>query len=787
MQDHTPPTDYPVPGLAEEVEILLDRWGVPHIYARSARDAYVAQGFNAARDRLFQIDLWRRRGHGKLAEVFGPSYVEQDRASRLLLYRGDLDAEWAAYGPGTRDTVTAFVAGVNAYVTWVLDHPEALPPEFTLRGYCPALWAPEDVLRVRTHGLFYNAEQEVARAQTLRDYGAEAEAIRQEREPADPLVVPEGLDLGLIDESVLATYRLAFSPVNFAGHEPVDWTQSISGSNNWVVSADRSQTGRPILANDPHRAVTLPGLRYIAHLEAPGLSVIGGGEPGLPGISIGHNGRIAFGLTIWAADHEDLYVYDLDPDDPTRYRYQDGWERFETVEERIDVAGGQAVPVTLSFSRHGPVIHLDEARGFAVALRAVWLEPGMVPYLASLQYGDASSADDFQRALEHWGAPGVNQVFAAADGEVGWQGTALVPRRPNWDGSLPVPGDGRYEWDGFVRASGLPSVRKPADGWFATANQMNLPDDFARSGPTITYDWYTYGRYERLQEWLAAGGKVGIEESVRMQSDVINVHARRICGILSGVEASSFASGDVFARLLAWDGEESVDSFEAVIFQIWFRRHFRPWLVVDHLRRHGLSPDEAIRALGRVLKDESFGGDLRGDLRMLEAVDWADDTLVGQISAAVDATLEAALEEIERLLGADRARWAWGELHQALLVHPALVGVAGVPQEWARIGPAPRPGSGDTVGNAAYDAAFHQTLGSTFRVVIDVGNWDESRAMNSPGQSGDPRSPHYADLFGPWSSGESFPLLYSREAVERHLDTLITLRPSGLAQPTSIQ
>lgn len=772
------PTEYILPGLAAQAEILVDQWGVPHIYAGSPRDAYVAQGFNAARDRLYQIDLWRRHGHGKLAEVLGPSYVEQDRASRLFLYRGGLDAEWAAYGPGTREIVTAFVEGINAYVHWVLDHPEALPPEFAVRGYRPAYWAPQDVLLVRTHGLFYNAEQEVARARTLHDHGPEAEAVRQAREPAAPLAVPEGLDLGLIDESVLATYRLAFSPVNFAGQE-LDWTQSISGSNNWVVSGKRSETGRPILANDPHRAVTLPGLRYIAHLEAPGLSVIGGGEPGLPGISIGHNGKVAFGLTIWAADHEDLYVYELHPQDPARYRYRQQWERFETVIEQVEVAGADPVPVTLSFSRHGPVIHLDEARRFAVALRAVWLEPGMVPYLASLQYASAANGDDFLGALEHWGAPGVNQVFATTDGEIGWQGTALIPRRPNWDGSLPVPGDGRYEWDGFVRASGLPSLRSPAAGWFATANQMNLPPDFQQTGPTITHDWYTYGRYERLAEWLAAGGLVGIAESVRMQSDVVNVHARRICGALVGADATRVAAADVLARLVAWDGAERAGSFEALVFQIWFRRHFRPWLVVDHLRRHGMSEEQAMRALPRVLKDESFGGDLRGDLRMLDAIDWTDPALVKEISAAVGTTLDAALSEIEGLLGPDRSDWGWGRLHQALLIHPALTGIDGVPHDWAQVGPAPRPGSGDTVGNAGYDADFHQTIGSTFRVVIDVGNWDASQAMNSPGQSGDPRSPHYADLFEPWSKGASFPLLYSRDAVERHVETRIVLRPQG--------
>jgi penicillin amidase len=778
-----PPGHYDVPGLEREVEIIIDAWGVPHIYAGTAGDAFLAQGFNAARDRLFQIDLWRRRGHGRLAEVLGPAYAGQDRASRLLLFRGDLEAEWAAYGPGARAVITAFTAGINAYVGWVRAHPEALPPEFTVYGYQPDHWQPQDVLAVRTHGLFYNAEQEVARAQVLRDLGPEVEELRQAREPADPLTVPDGLDLSLISDDVLATYRLAFSPVNFAGQaEPLDWRQAASGSNNWVIGAERSQTGRPILANDPHRAVTLPSLRYLAHLEAPGLSVIGAGEPGLPGISIGHNGQIAFGLTIWAADHEDLYVYQLDPADPSRYRYGDGWEPFRVVSEQVAVAGQDPQPVTLEFTRHGPVIHRDEARGFAVALRAVWLEPGMVPYLGSLEYLAARDGDEFLQALRHWGAPGVNQVWATPDGDFGWQASALIPRRPNWDGSLPVPGDGRYEWDGFTRAPGLPSSRRPAAGWLATANEMNLPPGYRNDELTITYDWYTYGRSERIVEWLGEqdpGGKAGIAESVRMQSDVRNVHALRILRLLAGVDPGRVAERAVLSRLLDWDGAERPGSFEALVFEIWLRRHFRPWLAVSHLRRQGLTAEQASAALRFLRRDESFGGDLRAELRMLGAVDWADAAQAGELATGADVTLSAALAEIADLLGPDRGTWTWGALHHSLLIHPALDGVPGIPAGWGRVGPAPRGGSGDTVGNAGYDASFRQTIGSTFRMVVDVGNWDATQVMNAPGQSGDPRSAHYGDLFSSWVAGDSFPLLYSRAAVEAHAETRIRLRPAA--------
>ncbi|MCE0765101.1 penicillin acylase family protein [Pseudonocardia kujensis] len=767
---------YEVAGLGAEVEILVDTWGVPHLYAASADDVYLAQGFNAARDRLFQIDLWRRRGNGLLAEAFGPAFVEQDRANRLFRYRGDMRSEWLAYGTAARRIVTRFTQGINAYVRWVLEHPEHLPPEFAAHGHRPAFWEAEDVVRFRTHGLFYNVEKELARAETLRDAGAVVEQVRHDRQVAVPVEVPEGTDLDLLTDDVLAVYRLAFAPVDLSGVPgPGDWREGISGSNNWVVAAERTATGRPLLANDPHRAVTLPSLRYLAHLEAPGLSVIGAGEPGLPGVSIGHNERVAFGLTIWPADHEDLYLYELDPEDPDRYRYRDGWERFTTVTETVAVAGAEPVPVELRFTRHGPVVWQDATR--AVAVRAVWLEPGMTPYLASLEYQRAGTAEEFVEALGRWGAPGVNQVYATVDGDIGWQAAALVPRRAGWDGGLPVPGDGRYEWDGFATLPDLPSVRNPERGWFATANERNLPADHDPALP-ITHDWYSPARYERLADWLDAADAVSVEDSLRMQGDSLSVHALRICAALAAVPAEGVRDREVLARLVAWDGDEAIGSFEALVFEVWLRRHLRPWLLEDLLDREKVDPAGRETARRTVLRDESMDSDLRGDLRMLTGYALDEPTEAARLAAGVDETLHAALAEIAELLGPDRSGWTWGALHHARLVNVGLAGVPDVPAGWAGTDRAPRAGSADTVGNAGYGPDFRQTVGSTFRMVLDVGAWDACRVVNSPGQSGDPRSPHYTDLFAMWAAGESFPLLYSRKAVEDHVGTRIVLRPA---------
>lgn len=771
---------YDVPGLSRPVEILVDEWGVPHIYAASRSDVFLAQGFNAARDRLFQIDLWRRRGHGRLSEVLGADYVEQDRANRLLLYRGDMSEEWDAYAEGTEEAVRSFVAGINAYVQWVGQDPERLPPEFLLYGYEPALWEPSDAVRFRTHGLFYNAEQEVARARTIVLSGPEADLVRQAREPEDPLAVPAGLDLALLGPDVLRTYLLAFAPVDFtAAAQPTSAQEAVAGSNNWVVAGERTATGRPLLANDPHRAITLPSLRYIAHLNAPGVDVIGAGEPGLPGISIGHNGNVAFGLTIWPADVEDLYVYELHPDDPARYLGPDGWAHFECVEETIAVRGGEHVVTRLEYTMHGPVIHRDVERGFAVALRAVWLEPGMAPYLASIGYADAADGDAFLDALRHWGAPAVNQVFATPDGDWGWQVSAKIPRRKGWDGSLPVPGDGAFTWEGFAMSPDLPGLRRSERGWFASANEMNLPPDWDNAELTTTYDWYSYARAERLAQWLEQDDAVTVATSARMQRDALSPHALRAIAALDHLDESRLRNGRELRALRNWDGVEHADSREALVFQVWLRRHLRPRLLDRRLERDGLDSAQREQVASVVLKDESFGGDLRGDLRLLG---WAREVLTAQESVElVDAAFDSAFAELGRLLGTESPSntWAWGRLHHASVTHAAYAPRASdVDPAWVRRGPLPRGGSGDTVGMAGYDQSFRQSIGSTFRMVIDVGSWDDSVAMNSPGQSGDPRSAHYTDLFEPWVAGETFPLLYSRSAVEDHVVARITLMPA---------
>jgi len=773
---------YAVEGLKGPVEILVDRWGVPHVYASSADDAFFAQGFNSARDRLWQIDLWRRRGLGLLSEAFGPSFVEKDRASRLFLYRGEMRREWLSYGSDTKRVVAAFVSGVNEYVRLTEEDSDLLPEEFKLAGYWPAYWSPEDVARIRSHGLYKNVAFETERARVLREFGPETDTLRSRLEPPREVVVPEGLDLSLIPDGVLAVYELATTPPVLGADlvaNPAGAEKPPEGSNNWAVSPGRTATGRPVLANDPHRALSVPSLRYVAHLSAPGMDVIGAGEPALPGISIGHNGKIAFGLTIFSIDQEDLYVYETSPENPNEYRYRDRWEPMEVEHQTVPVRDGEPVEVELKFTRHGPVIHEDPKRRVAFAVRAAWLEPGMAPYLGSMDYMRARDWDGLLAAMNRWGSPGENQVYADDGGNIGWKPGGLVPKRPNWDGLLPVPGDGRYEWDGFLDADELPVEFNPPRGWVATANEMNLPEGYPHEERMVGFEWYAPYRHERVSEVLKGSTGHSLQDSVRLQNDHLSAPARRIVARLDGLRSEDEKVEQALGMLRGWDRVLSAGSAPAALFEVWYRLHLRPTLF-ERALAGSVPPERLAEAVAASTPPEDLAADARADLDLLEK---PDGRLGSEPEKALAETmlssLKRAVEHLEELLGADREEWEWGRLHHVLLAHPFSALVDEEACGRLNVGPASRGGSGDTVGNTAYRADFRQTGGSSFRIVVDVGAWDGSLFMNSPGQSGDPESPHYSDLFEGWAANEAFPLLYGRKKVEAATEERIVLEPKG--------
>lgn len=575
---------------------------------------------------------------------------------------------------------------------------------------------------------------------------------------------------------MLHVYRLATTPPDLSNPSasPPPRTEP-EGSNNWVIGSSRTRTGRPLLANDPHRVISLPGLRYITHLVAPGLDVIGAGEPALPGVSIGHNGQVAFGLTIFAIDQEELYVYATNPDNPLEYWHEDRWTPMKEVQELVEVAISDPVHISLLYTQHGPVIHQDPRRHTAFAVRAAWLQPGMAPYLGSMDYMRATTPRGFVSAMNRWGAPGENQVYASPDGTIGWKPAGLVPIRPNWDGTMPVPGDGRYEWTGFYDGDQLPADHAPEVDWFATANQMNLPEDYP-ADRTITHDWYAGVRYERVAEELSSRSDWTVSDCVTLQNDYLSVPARHVVQRLRRVTDVPPEVATAVDLLCSWDHRLDVDSAAATLFEIWYRRHLRPALL-DHALAKVVPEEVREAALSRILPKDDMAPDCRIDLRLLGIGDHRSALEPEVVDRLMTTSLAAALIAVEELLGADRDSWAWGSLHRALLRHPQAALLGDDHADWTSLGPVARGGSGDTVGCTTYSPDFVQTVGASFRVVVDVGAWDNSVAMNSPGQSGDPGSPHFRDLFDAWSQNESFPLLYSLRLVEENLSEAILIRP----------
>lgn len=775
----------PLEGLAASAEILIDRWGIPHIRAESLDDLFLAQGFNAARDRLWQIDLWRKRGLGLLAADFGPGYLAQDRAARLFLYRGDMAAEWAAYGPDAERICERFAAGINAFIGLAEREPDRLPPEFALMGTRPQRWRAEDVVRIRSHGLTRNALSEVLRAAVLARADLATDRLRYD---LDPPVTPhraEGLDLGALAPAALDVFRLAGAPVTFAAERlaaPLSeaWTWGklspdgaqvvreeavTEGSNNWVVHGSRTATGRPILASDPHRAHAIPSLRYLVHLTAPGFDAIGGGEPSAPGVSIGHNGTIAFGLTIFPADQEDVYVYETEAGRPDAYRYGGGWEAMQVVEERFAVRGAPDQLLPLRFTRHGPVVAADGKR--AVAIRTAWSEPGSAPYLASLAAMRARDLDGFRRAMRGWGAPTANQVYADISGTIAWFPVGAMPKRPNWEGLLPVPGDGRYEWDGFIGQDRLPCVVDPPEGFVATANERNLPADWPHHELPVGFEWTDPSRANRIKAVLRAQERHGIEQSRALQTDVASVVAERLGRLVDGLPEGAVETMSAAALLGGWDHRVVPESGAAALFEVWWSRHL-PKLLLERL-----VADEGLRALLFPVHATTL-------LALLEAPDarFGADPRAGRDLILAD-SLAAAWRDTASFLGADPAGWQWGTLHKAYFEH-ALTGLEAGRAASLDAGPLPIGGATATPMYAGYRATdFRLTTGASVRLVMDVGDWDRSVCINAPGQSGDPRSPHYRDLMRVWAAGDYVPMLYSEAAVRGAAARRILLRPAG--------
>jgi len=734
-----------LPGLRADVEVIRDRWGVPHIYATNTDDLFMAQGYVMAQDRLWQMELWRRQREGRLAEILGPGAVDRDRQARLLKYRGPMDdREWTSYHPDGKRIFDAYAAGVNAFIAARRDH---LPVEFELTGIAPTPWTAETVV-LRSAG-FGNATAELALARNVARLGFE-EANRQDRpDPWNDLTVPEGLDVttladvttggrggrgrgrGANQPELVEPYRSwrsgglkpapssAAPPSAFGGagfSPPRQDAGAIAGppgSNNWVVSGRLSATGMPVVVNDPHREVTNPSLRYIVHLNAPGWNAIGAGEPPFVGVAIGHNEHLGWGLTIVGTDQEDVYVEELNPSNPNEVRWQGGWEPLRIVREEIAVKGEAPVVVELKFSRHGPIFFEDPARHRAYALRSALLEPGSAAYFGGLRLSQARDCRSFLDEAMYWKAPTENLICGDVEGTISWQASALTPDRQGgkWSGRLPVPGDGRYEWRGF--RTDLPREVNPERGFVATANHNIQPPGYA---PPIMFKRQTEGleRIDRVLQMIRPNQRYTIDDHRRMQLDALSLRAQSELPLFRGWTASSSDVERARVMLAGWNAVLERDSAAGALHNAW---------------RSASSAEE--RDAARPI-----------DARKPEH----------------EASLARAIARLASEQGDNWAMWSWGRMHTRAFPHP-LVNAYDLPT-------VPRPGGAGTV---AAD-------GASYREILDVADWDRSIVTNTPGQSGQPGSKFYDNLLPLWAEDVYFPLVYSRARVEEARAHRLVLR-----------
>ena len=737
-------------GLKEPVDVVRDRWGVAHIYAKNQHDLFFAQGFVVAQDRLFQMEMWKRAGNGRLAEVLGPSSVQRDINARLLRYRGDMKSEYESYAADTEEILRAFTDGINAEIrSLTAKGGPGLPIEFQLAGFRPEPWTPEDCLnRMAAFSMTGNAFSELRDAELIAQLGVERASAVLSLDPKVKLDPAPGADFAGLKPSLLQNLIGSDARIEF----PSDASQ---GSNNWTVSGALTSTGKPILANDPHRVMALPSLRYIVHLVAPGWDVIGAGEPGLPGVALGHNQHIAWGFTIFGLDQQDLYLEELNPSDPLQYKTAAGWERMRMEHERIPVKGGAPVEVELKFTRHGPVLWEDGKR--ALALRWVGAEPGTAGYLGSLAVDRASNWKEFEEAMARWKVPSENIVYADMDGNIGEHSTGLAPLRKTWTGLLPVPGAANYEWSGYVPNSELPHSFNPAAGFVATANHKMIPENYPYN---VGFEWDPGYRARRIREVLTgiheSGKKVTVNDMEKLQADVVSLPARQLLSLLKQAVRNPSPATEMMQR---WDATLNRDSGAAALYEVCLRE-----------LRKAVSAKEGIETL----RGRSSLENVLTELGEPSSQVFGADAVEGRNQLLLQ-TLDSAWKETEQLLGSDPQKWSWGKLHTIRFRHS----LDRLPEAAASmdLGPLSRPGDGYTVNATGGGDNFEQEGGASYREILDTADWDRSLAVNTPGQSGQPGSPHYSDLLPLWDQGQYFPLAYSRKMVEMNAQDRLVLTP----------
>jgi penicillin amidase len=757
-----------LPGLEGSVEVFRDRWGVPHLYASTLPDLFFGQGFVHAQDRLWQMELNRRTAQGCLSELFGDLALDTDRTTRTFGFNRLGRADLANAPDDLRQAVEAYSAGVNAF----LDQPDGkLPVEFTLLRHRPEPWQPEDTFafsRVMIWQLSHAWYGGIVRAQMAEAVGEEEAAELEIQYPrTNPIALPAGIEFHHLDPD--GTLHRARGPFLDRG----------KGSNAWAVSGKRSATGNAFLCNDMHLEVRMPGLWYTNHLHAGEYHVTGVSIPGLLAVQVGHNARIAWGMTLAFTDCEDLFVEEVNPQLPHRYRFRDEWLEAEVIKEPIQVKGRTEPHIEeVLVTRHGPII--SDVVGYSeqrIAVNSMALRP--CPAVSGwLHLNQAEGWDDFVAAMQLIEAPQLAVTYADVEGNTGYWVTGKVPVRAKGDGTIPVPGwSGEYEWVGEVPFEEMPHALNPEQGYVVTCNHRIVSDDYPHYLGRV---WMNGYRARRIVDVFESMQKLSVDEFRMLHLDVTCLPGKEFVARLEGLESTDPDVQLALEHLLAWDGRLTPESVAGALYEV------VRYTLVRELLEPGLGPELTVRLMGHgfhpllFLAQEFYGHDTVTLFRLLDNPDswWVQQA--GGREAVLTRSLRRAVAWLRGELGPDVQEWQWGKIHRVTFAH-SLSLQKPFDQVFDR-GPFPIGGDTDTPCQTAIspdDPYDNTSYAPSFRQIIDLGDLARSVAVNPPGQSGHLGSPHYDDLIEPWLKGDYYPLLWTREQVEQEAQSRLVLEGEG--------
>lgn len=745
-------------GLTAPVTIYRDASGIPHIVAENAHDLFFAQGFVHAQDRLWAMESARRAAHGTLSEVIGERGLKNDTMMRILGMTESAEADWETLDAETQAALTAYADGVNAFLAHAGNN---LPLEFKILGITPQPWTPIDSLvfgKLVAWGLSNNYQDELVISKLTQTLTWD-ETLSLLPEYPGPDVIPDA-NAALLPETIDS--MLAFSH----GFNAAALLKPDQGSNAWVVGGSHTASGKPLLAGDPHQALSMPTLWYEVglHTTDDQYHVVGASLPGLPGVEIGHNARIAWAVTNARPDVQDLFLETLN-DDGTQYLFQNEWKPLTIREEVIQVKGGEAVTLNVRLTHHGPLV--SDATPDSpqhLALRWTGLDQGRPLAQAILQLNRAANWDEFRAALALWQLPGMNFVYADTAGNIGYQMSGAVPVRAKNDlyGLLPVSGsDGEHEWLGFVPFEELPSAQNPKGDFFASANNRPAGLDYPHF---LSHYYQPPYRVALISQTIRSLKNATAEDFAALQASWYSDINRQLAQAIAAEAApQSDADKAALALLKDWDGVMAPESRAAALSELALRNLIR--LALEPSTGSGQRPKLDSASIDSYLTLAGY------PYMFLQTLldDPANPWWHGRRTEILTAALSTAVTEL--------GDQTWGDIHQHTAAHP--LGSIGPLRPIFNRGPFPIGGNWNTVDSGGYypDKPFAMTLGPAYRIIADPADWDASRSIVPTGQSGQPFSPHYDDQLQQWLKVEYHPLPFSLEAVESSAANTLHLVP----------